>query len=43
MSDTSPHEESLDDTEPYQWLQLLKLLLTIAVAGLTCLELLGVL
>jgi hypothetical protein len=43
MSDTSPHEESLDDTETYQWLQLLKLLLTIAVTALTCLELLGVL
>ncbi|MFC5367853.1 hypothetical protein [Salinirubrum litoreum] len=43
MSDTPRHEEPLDDTETYQWLQLLKLLLTIAVAGLTCLELLGVL
>jgi hypothetical protein len=43
MSDTPPHEESLDDTETYQWLQLLKLLLTIVVAVLTCLELLGLL
>jgi hypothetical protein len=43
MSDTAPQEESLDDTETYQWLQLLKLLLTIAVAALTCLELLGLL
>jgi hypothetical protein len=43
MSPDSTPEESLDDTETYQWLQLVKLLLTIAVAALTCLELLGVL
>jgi hypothetical protein len=43
MSDTSPHEESLDDTETYRRLRLLKLVLTIVVATLTALELLGIL
>jgi hypothetical protein len=34
-------EESLDDTEPYQWLKLLKLLLGIVATLLTILRVVG--
>ena len=43
MTEHASTDDSLDDTQSYQWLKLVKLLLAIVASLLTILELLGVL